>query len=210
MKVGVLIGGDIPVRAAHSLAADPLVDSVVVVGPAKSRSFDVVDDPSACDVLIGSGRESLRRARRFGLPLIWDLDEPADGVAVWGASPFGVAASMSVREKKANLAALAHPDADAANGRSVRFARPVGATQTSPVRADGHVVHVGRSYNEYAACLVTSKSRSVTVVDRAAFMSGVALAAGVSVFTAQPRATWEDALTFLETAVGMGLVMAEA
>lgn len=210
MKVGVLIGGDVSVRAAHSLAADPLADSVVVVGPAKSRSFDVVDDPSACDLLIGSGNDAPARARGFGLPLIWDGNHPAEGVAVWGASPVGLAAAMASRERRSGMAATAHPDHKAGSGESVRFARPVGATQTDELHLGEHVVRVGKSYNEYAACQVTARSRRLTIVDRAAFMSGVALAAGISAFGGSARPVWDADLAYLEAATGMGLVMAEA
>lgn len=210
MKVGVLIGGDVSVRAAHSLAADPLADSVVVVGPATSRSFEVVDDPSACDLLIGSGSDAPARARKFGLPLVWDGSHPADGVAVWGASPIGLALAMSSRERRPVIAASAHPDHKAGTGPSVRFARPVGATQTDEVELGDHVVRVGKSYNEYAACQVAAKGRRVTIVDRAAFLSGVALAAGVAAYGGSTRPIWDADLSYLETAIGMGLVMAEA
>ena len=70
---------------------------------------------------------------------------------------------------------------------------------------------LGKSYNDYGACLVETKKRSVTVVDVAAFLSGVSLAAGVSVFdAANPQPVWEKALPYLEMAQSMGLVMAEA
>ena len=92
MKVGVLIGGgDHSVRAAHSLAADPLTEMVVVVGPAKSRSFKIVDDPSGLDVLVGSGPDAPKQARGFDLPLIWDGTDRVEGVRVWGASVSGLA-----------------------------------------------------------------------------------------------------------------------
>lgn len=211
MKVGVLIGGgDHPVRAAHSLAADPLTELVVVVGPAKSRSFKIVDDPSGLDVLVGSGPDAPKQARGFGLPLIWDGHEPLDGVRVWGASVSGLAAAMATRERKVELAAAAHPDHDPGTGSSIRFARPVGATQVDSVTHGPHQVLTGKSYNDYAACLVMSRKRRLTIVDRAAFLSGIALAAGLAVFADSSRAVWDDSLPYLETATGMGLVMAEA
>lgn len=210
MKVGVLLGGDTSVRAAHSMAADPGVDSVVVVGPAKSKSFEVVDDPSACDLLVGSGSDAPRRARKFGIPLIWDGNRAQDGVLVWGASPVGMAMAMATRERRPDLIAVAHPEQQPGRGKTVRFARPVGATQTDGVALGDHEVRVGKSYNEYASCLVISKKRRVAVVDLGSFLSGVALAAGVAVAGATAHPVWEGALTYLESATGMGLVMAEA
>ncbi|MEX1037799.1 MAG: hypothetical protein WDZ96_02960 [Acidimicrobiia bacterium] len=211
MKVGVLIGGgDHSVRAAHSLAADPLTDLVVVVGPAKSRSFRVVDDPSGLDVLVGSGPAAPEQARQFGLPLIWDGNDVAEGVRVSGASISGLAAAMAARERKVDVAAAAHPDYPPGTGDSVRFARPVGATQVDSVPLGPHTVLLGKSYTDYAACLVSTKKRELTIVDRAGFLSGIALAAGIAVFADSPRAVWDDSLSYLETATGMGLVMAEA
>jgi hypothetical protein len=211
MKVGVLIGGgDHSVRAAHSLAADPLTEVVVVVGPAKSRSFKIVDDPSGLDVLVGSGPDAPKQARGFGLPLIWDGNDQVEGVRVWGASVSGLAAAMAMRERKVEVAAAAHPDHPPGTGSSLRFARPVGATQVDGVAHGQLRVLVGKSYNEYAACLVMARKRRLTIVDRAAFLSGIALAAGLAVFADSPQAVWEDALPYLETATGMGLVMAEA
>lgn len=211
MKVGVLIGGgDHPVRAAHSLAADPLTETVVVVGPAKSRSFKVVDDPSGLEVLVGSGPDAPKQARGFGIPLIWDGNEQVEGVRVWGASVSGLAAAMATRERRVEVAGAAHPDHPPGAGSSLRFARPVGATQVDSVAHGSHQILVGKSYNEYAACLVMTRKRRLTIVDRAAYLSGIALAAGLAVFADSPRAVWDQALPYLETATGMGLVMAEA
>lgn len=197
-------------RAAHSLAADPSVDSVVVVGPAKSRSFQVVEDPSDCDVLIGTGEDAPTRASSFGIPLVWDGLTPAPGVAVWGASTPGLAAALADRERRVAVAAAADPNLPAGSGQTVRFARPVGATQVEPVDLGGNRVLIGKSYNEYGACLVRSKSRRLAVVDHAAFLAGIALAAGIAVFKQGPGPVWDQALTYLEIATGMGLVLAES
>ena len=91
VKVGVLASGDTAVRAAHSLSAHDSVEEVVVVGPARSRSFRVVPDASELDLLIGSGDAAPIRARKLGVPLLWDGDNAAEGVVVWGASPVGLA-----------------------------------------------------------------------------------------------------------------------
>jgi hypothetical protein len=204
-----LITGDRAVRAAHSLAADPLVDEVVVIGPAKSRSFAVVDDASQCDILIGSGPTAPGRARELGKPLIWDGDKPQEGVAVWGANVAGVAIAMSDRQSKVIKIAAAHPDYAPGTGESVRFAKPVGATQTEAVQFGERSVLQGKSYNEYAGCLVKAKARNVTIVDRADFLSGVALAAGIAAMNGESNPVWAASLKYLEAATGMGLVMAE-
>jgi hypothetical protein len=213
--VGVLIGGENAVRAAHSLAAEPSVDDLVVIGPATSNNFKVVKDPTGLDVLVGSGADAPRQARRHDLPLVWDGDRSEEGVLVWGASILGLAAAIGARQRKPALVAAAHPDAPAGDGQSVRFARPVGATQVSRVKldrdgSDATAVELGRSYNEYAACVVQTKKRQVTVVDVAAFLSGIALAAGVAAIRSSPTPVWDRALPYLEMAHSMGLVMAEA
>ncbi len=210
MRVGVLIGGDNAVRAAHSLSADPLVEDVVVVGPAKSSNFEVVDDAAGINVLIGSGRSAPRRARELGLPLVWDGEKAVDGVAVWGASISGLGISMASRQRGAAVAAVAHPDLPQGDGQSVRFPRPVGATQVTKGTLEGQEILAGKSYNEYAACLIKTKRRDLTIVDRSAYLSGIALAAGIAVFGSGQRPVWAEALKYLETATGMGLVMAEA
>jgi hypothetical protein len=48
------------------------------------------------------------------------------------------------------------------------------------------------------------------VVDHAAFLSGIALAAGVAAANGSGRPIWEDALPYLEAITEMGLVMAES
>lgn len=215
MRVGVLIGGENAVRAAHSLAAEPSIEELVVIGPATSNNFRVVKNPTGIDLLVGSGTQAPKQAKRYGLPLIWDGDTPLEGVSVWGASIIGLAAAIGARQRRPTTVAAAHPDAPAGTGQSVRFARPVGATQVSAVdlqSADGSapIVELGKSYNEYGACAVFTKKRQVTVVDVAAFLSGIALAAGVAAHQPSPTAVWDQALPYLEMAHAMGLVMAEA
>lgn len=211
VRVGILIGGPNAVRAAHSLDADPAIDEVVVVGPATSRNFDVIDDPTGLDFLVGSGDEAPLRARGFELPLVWDGDHATEGAKVWGASATGLALAMSMREKRTSLAASVHPDNPPGSGRSVRLARPVGAAQVSERQIGDKIVLVGRSYNEFAGCLVKNRRRSVTIIDKADFLSGIALAAGVAAIKHDEAGpVWDAALPYLEMATGMGLVMAEA
>jgi predicted RNA-binding protein with TRAM domain len=73
----------------------------------------------------------------------------------------------------------------------------------------GHRVAVGRSPDKFAACLAIGAERRVTIVDEGAFLSGIALAAGVFVVEAEPGAVWDQALSYLQIASAMGLVMAE-
>lgn len=209
MRVGVLVTGDRAVRAAHSLAADPSVDEVVVVGPAKSRSFKVVESPSSCDVLVGSGPSAPGRARGYGVPLIWDGNKPAKGTRVWGANIAGLTLAVAQRETRASMLAYAHPDETAATGQSVRFPKPIGAIGVEETIIGSRSLLSGKSYNDYAGCLVVSKSRSVTIIDHSDFLSGVALAAGISSFgDAASIPVWDTSLAYLETATAMGLVMA--
>jgi hypothetical protein len=69
---------------------------------------------------------------------------------------------------------------------------------------------MAQSSNRFAACLAVGAGRSVTIVDDGAFMSGIALGAGVSVADGSPKMVFEDALTYLQTATDMGLVMADS
>lgn len=211
MKVGVLVTGEIAVRAAHSLQAHPSVDLVVVVGPATSRSFEVVDEPTGCDLLVGNGRDAPSLARRHGLPLIWDGNSPAEGVAVWGASPLGVALALAAREPDPRLVAVAHPLIDESpTSRTTRFPDPVGRLGVRDAEVGGRPVALARSPNEFAACLAVGAERRVAVVDHGEFMSGIALGAGAIVATPEPAPVWEHALPYLETITTMGLVMAQS
>lgn len=211
MRIGLLVTGDTAVRAAHSLQAHPGVARVVVAGPARSKSFEVVDDVSDCDFLVGNGPTAPGLARKHGVPLIWDGEGPEDGVAVWGASPAGLALALADREPDPRLVAVAHPEIPASStDRSTRFPDPVGRTAVFDATLGGRPVALARSRNEFAACLAVGAGRRVTVVDHGGFMSGVTLAAGVGVANGAERPVWEEALAYLETAAEMGLVMAES
>jgi hypothetical protein len=210
VRVGLLVTGDTSVRAAHSLAAHPGIDDVVVIAPAQSKSFEVVPDATGCDLLIGSGPSAPEMARRQGVPLVWDGVAPDRGVAVWGASPAGLAISLGSRETEPRLVAVAHADiAGDTFDNTTRFPDPVGRVGVTQTRLGDMPVAQGRSPNEFAACLVVGNSRRVTVVDHGAFLAGIALAAGVVVADGQARPVWDAALPYLEAAMEMGLVMAE-
>ena len=211
MRVGLLVTGDTSVRAAHSLQAHPGINEVVVIGPAKSKSFTVVESAAGCDYLVGSGPSAPDLATRHEVPLVWDGDEPADGVAVWGASPVGLAIALAAREPDPRLVAVAHPAIDSnGSSRSTRFPDPVGRLDVRDAQIGGRPVALATSTNEFAACLAVGASRRVTVVDDGNFLSGVALAAGVAIADETPVPVWERALPYLEAVTEMGLVMAES
>lgn len=211
MKVGLLVTGDTAVRAAHALQAHPGVASVVVVGPARSKSFQVVDHASECDFLVGNGPTAPDLARKHEVPLIWDGEGPEKGVAVWGASPTGLALALAAREPDPRLIAMAHPDiASSSTKRTTRFPDPVGKVGTFDATLGGRPIALAHSPNEFAACLAIGASRRVTVVDHGGFLSGVALAAGIAAANGSDRPVWEQALEYLEAATEMGLVMAES
>ena len=69
---------------------------------------------------------------------------------------------------------------------------------------------VAHAPGEFAACLAEGAQRRVAVVDQAAFLSGIALAAGVACLDGEGSPVWETALPYLEAATEMGLVMAES
>jgi hypothetical protein len=207
--VGVLVTGDTAVRAAHSLSAHPTIDEVVVVGPARSKSFRVVPSAEGCDLLVGTGPNAPELARGHGVGLVWDGETTEDGVLIAGASPAGLALALASREPDPRLVAVAHPDYEEGSDHVVRFPEPVGRGTVSDTTYAQRRVAMAKSPNRFAACLAVGAGRSVTIVDDGAFLSGIALAAGVSIAGDQPRLVFEDALTYLETAAAMGLLMAD-
>ena len=210
MRLGLLVTGDISVRAAHSLAAQPTVDEVVVIGPARSKNFVVVDSASDCDFLVGSGDTAIRKAKSLGVPLIWDGDSAKRGVSVWGANPKGLTFALADREEDPRLVAIAHPDVELSDGPSIRFPDPIGRLAAHNGTYQGRPLATGRSTTDYAACLVESAERRVTIIDDAGFMSGVALAAAIEVaIDGTEGPVWESSLSYLQAATDMGLVMAE-
>lgn len=209
MKIGVLVTGDTAVRAAHSLSAHPSVDEVVVIGPANSKSFRVVETAKGCDFLIGTGPEAPSRARRHGVPLLWDGEDGFGGVAVWGANPRGLTLALASRESDPRLVAVALPDLGEGSDHEARFPDPLGRLGVGDKTYGGQRLAEAQSPNEFAACLAIGADRRVTIIDEAAFMSGIALAAAVDVANETPKPVWEDALPYLQAAMGMGLVMAE-
>jgi hypothetical protein len=209
VRVGVLASGDTAVRAAHSLAAHPSVDEVVVIGPARSRSFEVVPDAAGCDILVGSGQGAPGRARKLEVPLLWDGETAEGGVAVWGASPVGLALALAAREPDPRIVAAAHPEFEEGSDHQVRFPDPVGSVKVADATFGGRRVALAHSPDRFAACLAVGSQRMVTIVDDGAFMSGIALAAGVDVIDGSPVAVWDRALPYLQAASSMGLVMAD-
>ncbi|MGH3651299.1 MAG: hypothetical protein ACRDU9_11380 [Acidimicrobiia bacterium] len=211
MRVGLLVTGDTAVRSAHSLQAHPGVDDVVVIGPATSKSFEVVESADGCDCLVGTGGSAPDLARKHGVPLIWDGEGPEEGVAVWGASPAGLAIAIGSREPDPRLVAVAHPAIEnGATSRTSRFPDPIGRVGVRDVRLGDLPVALAHSPNDFAACLAIGARRRVTVVDHGGFLAGVALAAGVAVANGTGDPVWSDALRYLEAVTEMGLVMAES
>jgi hypothetical protein len=207
MRVGVLPTGDVAVRAAHSLAAHPGIDSVVVIGPAQSTSFPVKPDARGCDILIGTGDRAPALAARHEIGLVWDGDRAVPGVAVWGASPEGLTIALMSETEEPTLVAVAHPAAGSGNGMLVSFPAPIGALETSSRDYDGIHLASARSENGYSVCYVRSATRALTIVDDSRFLSGVALAAGIGALDGEPGPVWESANRYLHTAIDMGLVM---
>jgi hypothetical protein len=210
VRVGVLASGDTAVRAAHSLAAHPPVEEVVVIGPARSRSFRVVPDATGCDILVGSGADAPGRARKLGVPLLWDGETHEDGVMVWGAAPVGLALALAAREPDPRIVAAAHPDFEEGSDHKVRFPDPIGPVSVADATFDGRRVALAHSPDRFAACLAVGSGRMVTIVDDGAFLSGIALAAAIdAVNGGSPAAVWDRALPYLQAASAMGLVMAD-
>ncbi len=209
VKIGVLVTGDTAVRAAHSLSAHSSVDEVVVIGPATSKSFQVVDSAEGCDILIGTGPQAPSRAKKHAVPLLWDGDSEADGIAVWGANPRGLTLALASRESDPRLVAVAHPDFDQGSDHQARFPDPLGSLGAVDKTYGGRRLAEAHSPIEFAACLAIGADRRVTIIDDAAFMSGIALAAAVDIADGRPKPVWKAALPYLQATMAMGLVMAE-
>jgi hypothetical protein len=184
LKIGVLVSGDVAVRAAYSLAAHPGIDEVVVVGPARSRNFPVVPSAEGCDYLVGSGAGAPARARRYGIPLIWDGESGEEGVAVWGGSPQGLTLALAARESDPRLVAGAHPALEPGSDTRTRFPRPLGSLDVADNTYAGKHLFMAQSPNPFAACLAVAAGRRVTIIDDGAFLAGIALAAVKAVVAA--------------------------
>jgi hypothetical protein len=182
---------------------------VVVIGPARSRSFRVVPDASECDILVGSGAAAPGRARKLEVPLLWDGETAQEGVMVWGATPIGLALALAAREPDPRIVAAAHPNFDEGSDHQVRFPDPVGPVKVADATFAGRRVALAHSPDRFAACLAVGSERMVTIVDDGAFLSGVALAAGIDTLNGEPAAVWDRALPYLQAASAMGLVMAD-
>lgn len=209
MRIGILVTGDVAVRAAHSLTAYPDVHEVVVIGPARSKSFEVVGSAEGCDFLIGSGPDAPERAEEHGVPLLWDGETPTNGAHVWGASPQGLTLAMASRESDPRLVAVAHPSLDGGRDHRARFPDPIGRLDVADTTYAGKRLATAKSPNEFAACLAIGTDRRVTIIDDGLFISGIALASSVAVIEEEPGPVWRSALSYLQAANKMGLVMAE-
>ena len=209
MRIGILVTGDVAVRAAHSLTAYPDVDEVVVIGPARSKSFEVVQSAQGCDFLIGSGPDAPKRAAEQGAPLLWDGADQMPGTHIWGASPEGLTLAMASRESDPRLVAVAHPSLDGGTDHHARFPDPIGRLGVADTSYAGRRLATAKSPNEFAACLAIGADRRVTIIDDGLFTSGIALAASVAIVEAGPGPVWDHALPYLQAATKMGLVMAE-
>jgi hypothetical protein len=209
VKIGVLVTGDTAVRAAHSLAAHPGIDEVVVIGPATSKTYQVVDNADGCDLILGHGPTAPGRARDLGVPLLWDGETPEPGVAVYGASPQGLALAVAAREPDPQLVAVAHPTLKGGNDHRARFPYPIGRVTVGDSMYGGKRVAEAKSPNEFAAVLTVGAARRVTIVDDGEFLSGISLAAGAAIVGDEPAPVWDTALDYLQAAADMGLVMAE-
>ena len=178
---------------------------VVVIGPATSKNFEVVETADGCDYLIGHGERAPVMAKPHQVPLVSDGDQAAG--YVWGASPGGLAMAMAARESDPRLVAVAHPSLEGGSDQTVRFPKPLGRLSAADSTLGGRRLARARS-TQFAACLVEGGSRSVSIVDDGAFLAGIALAAGVACVETG-GAVWENPLPYLQAAVLMGLVMAE-
>jgi hypothetical protein len=131
-------------------------------------------------------------------------------VSVYGASPEGLTLALAARETDPRVIAVAHPDLEGGDDQRIRFPDPIGSLGTINTVYAGRSLAVAKASDRFAVCLAVGTERRVTVIDDAAFMSGIALAAGVAALNGGATAVWDEALAYLNTATEMGLAMGAA
>ena len=197
-------------RAAHSLAAHPGIDSVAVLSPASSGHFPSADDPSGFDVVIGTdGATDVAAAA--GIPTA-TTHGSSSGPGLTGATVTGLALALAVGVDAISAVAVAVPG-ESGGDREVVFPSPLDARWAAQREIDGHDVFVADSEGSLGAAMVTGSDRHRVVIDDFSFMSGIALAAAAAVVLSDgvdmTAPVWTRADHYLRSAVEMGLVVGE-
>lgn len=205
------MGGELAIRAAHSLTSHPGVTAVSLLAPAKSASFPTVEDAGDSDVVVGPGEDARHAAEAAGKPVVVS-EMVLGGPGIYGASLRGLALALTSGLGVPTTVALATAGPPG-GGRDVTFPSPIGRRSAAEEIVEGHHILVARGAGTFEAVYAAGPHLHRTIVDEGLFMAGIALAAGVALMRepppspAEPVWRWADA--YLRTVVAMGLVVGE-
>lgn len=210
MRVLVVVDGEVTTRAAHSLVPHPGVSEVCLLAPATSSHFDTVGSTDGFDVVIGTGN-AVAVAAGAQLPAVVTGDA-SDAAGVTWASPSGLAQALAADLDEVVEVATAvpgEPDGDT----FVVFPSPIDSRQARSEGVDGHTILVARGHGSLGAAMAIGRSRHRVITDDHRFLAGIALAAGAGILLEEtptaPTPVWERPVSYLRTAVDMGLVIGE-
>ncbi|MFP3915198.1 MAG: hypothetical protein ACLFWM_10005 [Actinomycetota bacterium] len=208
-RFAVAVDGDVTTRAAHSLSTHPGIE-VVLLAPATSRQFDVVDSPAGCRAVVGTER-ALRAAQSAGLPAVTAGDTDGLPGVAWASLP-GLALALAAALEGVDTVAVALPG-EPEGSREVVFPSPIDARRVRPEAVDSHTVWMGGGDGSLAAALSLGGEHDRVILDDHLFMSAIALAAGAVLLVEDQTpgrvAVWERSEPYLRAVTDMGLVLAE-
>ena len=209
-RILVAVEGEVTMRAAQTLSAHPGVESISLLGPAKSSFFPTTNEAEGHDIVVGGDL-----AAQVGL----EVRIPA---AVWGdlgdqdglsrASIEGLALALAVGVDGVEVVAVATPG-NREGDEALMFPSPIDSVPTTTEKVDGHEIHFGASPESVSAAMVRGRDIDRVIIDDHAFMRGIALAAAAATLIEQPAPggdpVWTRSSSYLRAAVEMGLVIGE-
>lgn len=209
MKVAIAVEGEVTTRAAQSLSSHPDVE-VVLLAPANSSQFEVVDTPEGCVAVFGAGT-AVRVAAASRLPAVTTAGlEGQPGVA-W-ASIQGLALALASDLDSIRRVAAAIPG-EPGGDETVVFPSPIDGRHAMDEKVDSRHLLVARGEGSLASALALGGDRHRAIMDDHRFMEAIALAAGVGVLgegeLTEAVPVWERSGPYLQTAAEMGLVIGE-
>jgi hypothetical protein len=200
-------------RAIHALAADPAVAEIGLLDRsppatwANARRIDAID---GWDAVLATDETALEMASAASVPAVTPLDPKArHGIPiVTQASPAGLVRALAeVFGLSAARLVVTTPGRPPGRGPTAGFPAPIGSVHTLGTDVPEWAPVEG----PWAGVLAEDSGHTVTVVDDAAFLDAVCLAAGITGLSSKPGAhpVWEWAGDYLAMGRAMGLVVAE-
>ncbi|MGA7270440.1 MAG: hypothetical protein WB239_05140 [Acidimicrobiia bacterium] len=209
-RVLVAVEGEVTMRAAHSLAAQPGIDQISLLAPARSASFPTVERATGYDLVVGRG-VAAEVGVKEGIPAVVE-GTLGEQPGVYHASLRGLAMALAVGVEGVDIVAVALPG-EPQGRRQLVFPSPIDARNAVEERMDGHELSVANGTGPLAAAMVLGGDRHRVIIDDHHFMAGIALAAAAAVALAdppqEPEPVWTRAVDYLRVAADMGLVIGE-